>query len=380
MNRTYIKRISLLLLPLMVLLPSASLLAEGEGLGYTTYYFTDSGGNSVSTTAFNLAKKIFSRTVFLLDLEVDNVYVPPVTATTGATRPKRQSNKPFEKTRGQAILGLEQGLDANTSLALNLYRSQEVDYNSNSAIVTLTKEFNQKNTTFTLRGQYIADEVGKIQDNGDLYNQPKNSAWGLVNLTQVLSPATVFDLTYDALYHEGFLSDPYRQVIVFDQNNAFTATQEKHPGTRLRHAVTGKVNHSITTVRASLMGRYRYYFDDWKIASHTAEMQFNKYIFNDLIIRFNYRYYTQTGAYFYLDRYSGEQYLNEAFRSADYKMKPFNSNNFGFSFLILFRGLAHSHKDFEFLENSSIEARYFRYFNTLDFSANILQLNINFGI
>lgn len=380
MKRKYIKWISLVLLPLMVVLPAASAFAEGEGMGFTTYYFSDSGSNSVSTTSFNLAKKIFSRTVFLLDLEVDNVYVPPVTATTGATRPQRQSGKPFEKTRGQAIVGMEQGLDANTALALNLYRSQEVDYTSNSAIVTMTKEFNQKNTMLTLRGQYIADQVGKILDDGDLFNQVKNSAWGLANFTQILSPTTVFDLTYDLQYLQGFLSDPYRQVLVFDQNNAFTATAEKHPDVRTRHAVTGKLNQSITDIRASLTARYRYYFDDWKVASHTMELQFNKYIFNDLIARFNYRYYTQTRAYFYLDRYTGEQYLNEDYRTADYKLKPFNSNNFGFSLMLLFRGLAQSNRDFEFLENSSIEARYFRYFNTLDFSANILQLNINFGI
>jgi hypothetical protein len=380
MNRKYIKKVSLILLPLLIVLPLTSAFAGGEGMGFTTYHFSDSGGNSVTTTAFNLAKKILSRTVFLLDLEVDNVYVPPITATTGATRPKRQSGKPFEKTRGQAIVGLEQGLDGNTALALNLYRSQEVDYNSNSAILTLTREFNQKNTVLTLRGQYIADQVGKILDNGALVNQDKNSAWGLVNLTRILSPTTVFDLTYDMLYHQGFLSDPYRQVIVFDRNNAFTATEEKHPEMRTRHAVTGKLNQAIPEIRASLSGRYRYYFDDWKVTSHTAEAQFSKYIFNDLIVRFNYRYYTQTRAYFFYDRYAGEQYLNETYRTSDYKLKPFNSNNFGFSFMVLFRGLARSNRDFEFLENSSIEARYFRYFNTLDFSANILQLNINFGI
>ena len=46
----------------------------------------------------------------------------------------------------------------------------------------------------------------------------------------------------------------------------------------------------------------------------------------------------------------------------------------------LFRGLAKSNKDFKFLENASVELRYFRYFNTLEFSANIFQLNINLGI
>lgn len=375
-----VKPIALFLLPLMLGLSFTPAYAQGEGMGFTTYYFSDSGGNSVTTTAFNLAKKILSRTVFLLDLEVDNVYVPPVTATTGATRPQRQSAKPFEKTRGQAILGLEQGVGANGAVALNLYRSQEVDYNSSSAILTLTRELNQKNTVLTLRGQYLVDEVGKILDTGEIEKQDKNSIWAVANLSQILSPTTVFDLGYDVLYHEGFLSDPYRQVKVFDANNAFTLVQEKHPAMRTRHAVTGKLSQMIPEVRASLSGSYRFYFDDWQVSSHTAEVQLNKYVFSDLIVKFNYRYYTQTAASFYQEKYVGAEYLNEAYRTADYKLRPFNSNNFGFSLALLFRRLAESNPDLQFLEKTSIEARYFRYFNTLDFSANILQLNVNFGL
>ena len=36
--------------------------------------------------------------------------------------------------------------------------------------------------------------------------------------------------------------------------------------------------------------------------------------------------------------------------------------------------------DLEFLENSSVELTYFRYFNSLDFSADIVQFAIKFSI
>ena len=354
--------------------------AQGEGMGYTSYYFTDSGGNSVTTNAFNLAKKIFEKTVLLLDLEVDNVFVPPISAVTGATRPQRQSNKPFEKTRGQAIVGIEQAIGDNNALAVNLYRSQEVDYVSNSIIGTLTREFNQKNSKLSLRGQFIDDRVGKILDDGGIINRKKWSMLGFASFSQILSPTAVLDLTYDMLLQQGYLSDPYRQVKVFDQNNAFTATDELHPDSRLRHAVTSNLNQLMPSIKASLRGSYRYYFDDWDVSSHTVDFQFSKYIVNDLITRFNYRYYTQTGTFFYFERYVGNSFLSTEFRTADYKLQAFNSNNFGLSLTYLFRGLAESNPDFGFLENSTIELRFFRYFNTLDFSANIYQLNVNFGI
>ena len=101
MNK-YLKTISIILLPVILMFTIIPIFAQGEKMGYTTYYFSDSGDNSVVTSSFNLAKQILGRTFFLLDIEVDNVTVPAITAVTGATRPQRQSNKPFKKTRGQA--------------------------------------------------------------------------------------------------------------------------------------------------------------------------------------------------------------------------------------------------------------------------------------
>lgn len=362
-----------------LLLP-ASLPAQGEALGITSYYFSDSGGNTVSTTSFNLAKKLFRRTVMLLDLELDNVTVPPVSATTGATRPTRQRNLPFEKTRGQVIVGLEQGLTDATSVAISLYRSQEVDYVSNSAVATLTQELFQKNTTVTLKGQVIDDAVGRIEEDGSVTNSDKRTWWGVVQLAQLLSPSTVASVAYDRLHYDGFLSDPYRAVQVFDPQNVYEALPERHPDSRVRQAVTGKLTRYLNAIRGSWIAGYRYYWDDWEVDSHTADLQFNKYIVDDLILKVNYRYYTQGEAWFYRERYESATLAPDDYRTADYKLQGFDSNNFGFSLTLLFRKLARDNRDLAFLANASIEGRYFRYFNSLDFSANIYQLNLNLGI
>ncbi len=374
------RRIALFMLPFMLITSISPLVAEDAQIGFTTYYFSDSGGNSVATNSFNLAKKFLSKTVLLLDLEVDNVTVPPITAVTGATRPKRQSSKEFTKTRGQAIVGLEQGIGPNSSLALTYYRSQEVDYTSNSAIGTWTQEMFQKNTTLSFRGQFISDKVGTLQEDGTVTNQDKYSFWGVVSLDQLLSPTTILSMNYNRLYQDGFLSDPYRTVKVFDENNAFISVTEKHPDNRLRQSISAKMKQSIPTVGAAVTGSIRYYFDDWDMSSRTIDLQFSKYVLDDLIARFNYRYYSQDQASFASDRYVGTEFENNAFRTADYKLQSFFSNNFGISTTLMFRKLAKSNRDFRFLKDSSVELRYFRYFNSLDFSANIYQLNIDFGI
>lgn len=353
--------------------------SQEEKLSFTTYYFSDSGSNSVTTNALNLAKRLFSKTMFFLDLELDNVYVPPVDGASGATRPARQKNEPFEKSRGQIILGVEQGIDDVTNIAANFYHSQELDYRSNSVIGSVSREMFEKNTKLMLRGQFTQDEVGKILENGDLETFDKWTVSGKAAIGQILSPTTVLDLSYDLVIHNGYLSDPYRQVKVFDALNAFETVAESHPDTRIRHAISGKISHFLEPVSASISGNYRFYFDDWNVSSHTVETQFNKYVFEDLILRLNYRFYTQGAAEFWQERYSDAVVENGDFRTADYKLQSFNSNNFGLSLTYLLSGIAESRRDLQFLENASIEARYFRYFNTLDFSANIVQLNLNFG-
>jgi hypothetical protein len=376
--KTIIKPVAWLLFATML---ASTITSAGEdGMGFTTYFFSDSGDNSVVTTSFNLAKQLLEQTMLLIDIELDNVTVPPVTAVTGATRPQRNRTEPFEKNRGQVILGLEQGLGGGATLAANAYRSQEVDYISNSVIGTYSQELFARNTTFTLRGQYNADLVGEILDDGDVVNKRKRVYTGIANLSQLLSPTTVLDLAYDYVLVDGFQSDPYRQVSVRDGAGVLTQTDEVHPANRTRQAATGKLSQALPSIEAALIGSYRYYFDTWDVHSHTVELGLNKYIFRNLLLGVDYRYYTQTGAYFWREQYAGDGFLQGALRTSDYKLKPFSSNNFGFSLTWLFRGLADSNKDLEFLRNSSLEVLYYRYFNDLEFSADVLQTSLRFSL
>jgi len=153
---------------------------DNDKISYTTYFFNDSGDNSVITTSFSLAKKILSGTAILLDIELDKVSLPPVDGATGATRPSRKKDETFEKNRGQVIVGFEQSLGSSTSFALNAYRSQEVDYLSNAAIFTFSQELFQSNTTITVRAQYNDDKVGELLEDGQIVNEDKTDRKSVV--------------------------------------------------------------------------------------------------------------------------------------------------------------------------------------------------------
>ena len=47
---------------------------------------------------------------------------------------------------------------------------------------------------------------------------------------------------------DGFLSDPYRKVVLFDQNNVFQTLNEVHPDSRVRQAAAAKISQFLEEI------------------------------------------------------------------------------------------------------------------------------------
>ncbi len=349
--------------------------AQADQLEYTTYRFKDDGQNEVFTSAFNVAKTLWEKSVLLLDVEVDRITVPASDAVSGASRPLRNANRDFVKNRGQGIVGLEQKLGDNSTLTASYYNSREVDYYSQAVIGSWTQELAQKNFTFQLRGQYTRDDVGEILLSGDLTESFKESHEAHLTITQLLSSTSVFRTGGDATRLKGLLSDPYRLVPKIDANGDTTNPKENHPSQRWRLAGWVELSQYLP-IEASMVMNYRYYFDDWGVNSHTGQFKLNKYLGPNWIASPEYRYYFQTQADFgdYAKNASPGTYF-----TGDYKLRTFDSNNFGFGLTYFFRGLVAGHNAYQFMEGASLSIMFFRYWNSLDFSANIFESKIKFG-
>src|SRR4051812_37087951 len=53
-------------------------LAAADEIEYSIYHVSDHSNTTVSGTSFSLAKTLFQRTMVLLDIELDQVTVPPL--------------------------------------------------------------------------------------------------------------------------------------------------------------------------------------------------------------------------------------------------------------------------------------------------------------
>jgi hypothetical protein len=119
--------------------------------------------------------------------------------------------------------------------------------------------------------------------------------------TQAWTPVLETQLVYTAQIVNGFQSDPYRSVVLGEGVKA----QEHEPSDRAREAVTGRVALYLRGFDGALRLSVRGYSDTWGIVSGTAEAELEKALGESTRVMVRGRAYTQTGAIFWSDDYTG---------------------------------------------------------------------------
>lgn len=154
------------------------------------------------------------------------------------------------------------------------------------------------------------------------------------SVTQILSPVLLAGLTYDLIYVDGFLENPYRRVPVAAGGTGMLVP-ETVPSSRLRHAFAGSVRGFVPATGSTWIAAYRFYVDDWSVRAHTPEVRVIQELRPALDLHARYRFHRQSAAYFYQPIYDG----SEPFLTSDVKLSSFNTHTFG---LELESALAHA--------------------------------------
>lgn len=358
---------------IVAILSFVPLLFADDKVSLRTNFFSDNTGTAVQSPAVEIAKDILRGAEFFLRYSMDRVIVPPIRgvsatpspidAVTGASRPistDDPANQSFTKERNEIIAGLQ-----TERFAGSYYYSKESDYVGRLASVSANFDFNQKNTNLAMSYSYGWDRIEPLATDS-LYRKTSHNF--NLTLTQTLSPKLIGRIGADVSRVEGFQSNPYRAVFAAGLHRL-----EIHPSTRNRVAGFVKLNRYFETM-ASLHAGYRFYRDDWQVQSHTFDLAYHQYLSNKVLIRYRYRYYNQTGAFFYRPTYPTVQ----EFMTADYKLEPFNSHLFGVKLEYKLKDLVKG-GFLSFLSSSTFEAKYERYFSSNDFTADIFQFGLVFN-
>ncbi len=181
-------------------------------------------------------------------------------------------------------------------------------------------------------------------------NKNRNSYSATLTLSQIISKRLQASVFFDVIYQEGLLSTPYHRIYFADLPNYYigTASDISHyttrqntgvyqladnvehlPGTRFKTPFGARVNYYVSEF-LKVRTYYRYYTDDWGIASHTGSIELPVSLSQSITLSPTFRYSEQTAAtYFapYETHLSTEKYF-----TSDYDLAALHSTQWGMAF------------------------------------------------
>ncbi len=290
------------------------------------------------------------------------------------------------------VLGYSHSSDnRNNVFNTHLSFANEFDYTSIGGGLGYSHQFNRKNSEISLsadayidqwRPAYPTEIKTYIYTNGNLnadffnnvpiYNQNgiaidknANDAWQptqnvLVNnkgrntfsaslsFSQILNRNAQISLFLNPTYQNGWLANPMQRVYFSDRDNFYIGIVsdianytnpsnkgvfqladdiERLPESRLKIPVGMRLHYFISE-NLTLRTYYRYYYDDWGIQSHTAEMALPIKLSDKFTFYPSFRYYEQTQADYFAPY---EQHIStDDFYTSDYDLSAFTTYQYGF--------------------------------------------------
>jgi len=288
-----------------------------------------------------------------------------VDAITTASRPIASTADPYED-----YVKSRNSVEATASyhgFNAGYYVSVESDYFAQMVTAGYNRGFMGDNLNLSTAASYSWDSIEPLEDN-DTPGTPdyrRTVHWNII-ATRIVTPTTSVRLGTEFNRVNGLQHDPYRNVYVAGAN-----VPEHHPDERLRRDLFVAVNQYVKN-RSSVNFDYRYYTDDWGVESHAVGLKLNQYVTDQLVFRYRYRYYTQLASAFYREDYTRPGGV-DGYMTGDYRLGDFGAHLFGG------RVLWHTGRLLERVGLSSpaqLSFSYERYFNSNNFSANVVETGL----
>ena len=243
--------------------------------------------------------------------------------------------------------------DRNTLVSAKAYISTEYDYFSVGLGGGYLRKFNEKNTELTVDAQVYFDTWNpqypielrtgffdsRISGNGTytpdfeaFENVNRNSYALSLGFSQVLSKRLQTSIFMDVVSQNGLLSTPFQRVYFGDIGNFFIEDfqladdVERLPNSRFKIPLGARLNYYLSD-QFVIRTYYRFYYDDWGIRSHTANIEVPVKLTDAFTLYPSYRYYSQTQAdYFYAKEAASS---TETYYTSDYDLSSYHAHQYG---------------------------------------------------
>ncbi len=221
-----------------------------------------------------------------------------------------------------------------------IFYSTERDYSASGGSLSIGKDLFNRHTTLTaaIAGSYdhVKPQGGtpielRIADTGNnKLAQSKHKIFvdSVLGVSQILNRRSLLQINYSYGLRQGYLNDPYKVISYLDSGTGLPRIgskyyYEKRPDSRKMQSIYSRLLHHLKNHIVSLS--YRYYFDDWKIRSHTVDLKLTTPLKNQHELQWHARMHSQQQAYFYrYALYNGN--LNADINSRDIVVNPATLN------------------------------------------------------
>ncbi|UOY05524.1 DUF3570 domain-containing protein [Muricauda sp. SCSIO 64092] len=239
--------------------------------------------------------------------------------------------------------------DRNRIWTAKAYVSAEYDYFSIGFGGSYTWLFNERNTEVSLSGQVYLDSwnpqypielrggfIGAVPgydpDFVPFAEENRNSYAFTLSFSQILSKRLQALLSVDVVRQNGLLSTPFQRVYFGDVQDFFLEgfqladDVERLPDTRFKLPIGARLNYYLNDL-AIIRTYYRFYYDDWGIIAHTANLEIPLKLGDRFTLYPNYRFYSQTAADHFFEREQAISTLD--FYTSDFDLSKYTAHQYG---------------------------------------------------
>ena len=259
------------------------------------------------------------------------------------------------------------------TIGAGLSSSTEFDYLSFGGNINYSKKTKDNSGEFSAKVQVFADQVTLIKpielrpygENG-YATASRNTYAATLSYAQIINKNWQILLIADIVKQQGYLSLPFHRVY-FDDHSVH---QENLPDSRLKLPVAIRSSYFLGD-NIIIKAYYRYYADNWKLSSHTFNIEVPVKLSPFFSLSPFYRFYKQNGAQ-YFNGFE-EHTTADMFYTSNYDLSDFTSYfaGIGCKFTPLNGGFGVKHFN-------TLEIRYGHYGKSTGMASNILSLNIKY--
>ena len=203
------------------------------------------------------------------------------------------------------------------SITLGVTQSKENDYFAIAPSLSGEWAFNDDLTTVSLDLSYSSDTIEPTDAEvfGRVLREKRRSRSVSMGISQVLNRTAAVYAGLSATAHAGYLSDPYK-------------LRDVRPEERLEWVLSLRYRQFLRGPDAAWHLDYRYFDDDWGIASHTLHASWYQNVGAGFQVVPNLRYYSQSAADFYRSSDDFGVPLDVE-QSSDFRLSAYGAFTFG---------------------------------------------------